>query len=50
MKKEEGRRKKEEGRSGWGVKPQPIVNTVIDGWVLNPKEKDKNFRFILLIR
>ncbi|NEN89296.1 MAG: hypothetical protein F6K48_10480 [Okeania sp. SIO3H1] len=30
MNKEEGRRKKEEGRGGWGLKLQPIINTPVD--------------------
>ncbi|WP_287519405.1 DUF2157 domain-containing protein [Okeania sp. SIO2C2] len=47
---EEGRKKKEEermeiGKSGWGLKLQPIGNTVGDGGILNPKEKNQIISF-----
>ena len=37
---EDGRWKIEGRKNGWGLKPQLIVNTPVDGGVLNPKEKD----------
>ncbi|NEQ78059.1 MAG: hypothetical protein F6K23_36685 [Okeania sp. SIO2C9] len=46
-------RKKEEVKSGWGLKLQPIVcQQRVDGGVLNPKEKDNigNFNIENLLK